>query len=139
LYTVKAIWQTGDKGIESRLPDSKTMIVQKSDILLITQRRLFAEDVPRFFIGSVDHYEDGLVLISGYSWVRDRISGQMTRNDDIRTKVVSLLSGNFIVYQLPPEININALQLDVGQHQQLLISDGQGFSMDITDCHGLSL
>jgi len=111
------------------------MIVQKSDVLLLCHRRLFAEDLPRFFVGNVDHCEDGMVLISGYSWIRDSMSGVLSRKADLRTKVVSLLSGTTLVYQLPRDIDITALTIDSRDHQQLLLLDGKGFSMDITDHH----
>jgi len=115
------------------------MIVQKADVLLITHRRLFAEDLPRFFIGRVDNYADGLVLISGYSWVRDSIHAEMKRKDDLRTKVVSLSSGTALIYQLPGDLDIAALRLESAERQQLFLVDGHGFSMNITDYHGASL
>jgi len=111
------------------------MIVQKSDILLLCHRRLFAEDQPRFFVGSVDNCEDGLVLISGYSWIRDGVSGLLKRKDDQRTKVVSLLSGTTLVYQLPRDTDIMSLRIEAGEKQQLILLDGKGFSMDIIDHH----
>lgn len=111
------------------------MIIQKSDILLLCHRRLFAEDLPRFFIGSVDNCEDGMILISGYSWVMDSIHGTLTKKDDLRTKVVSLLSGTTLVYQLPRDTDISVLNIKHMDNKQLILFDDDGFSMDITDQH----
>jgi len=111
------------------------MIVQKSDILLLCHRRLFAEDIPRLFVGSVDNCEDGLILISGYSWGREKVTGLLIRKDDIRTKVVSLISGTTLVYQLPRDTDMTKLTIETGEHQQLILHDGKNLSMDITDRH----
>jgi hypothetical protein len=109
------------------------VIVQKEDVLLLCHRRLFVEDQPRFFIGKVDNCEDGLILISGYAWVKDRITGELSSKADMRTKVVSLVSGTILVYQLPRDINITTLMIEPGEQQQILLMDGHGFSMDISD------
>ena len=77
------------------------MILNAGDRLLVAHRRLFADDQPRFFIAVVDAYESGVVMASGYSWVRDAFTGGYQRNGDRRTKVFSLVSGSVIVYRLP--------------------------------------
>jgi hypothetical protein len=47
------------------------MLLSNGAKFLVTHRRLFAEDNPRFFVGTVDMYADGIAKLSGFTWTRD--------------------------------------------------------------------
>lgn len=109
------------------------MILKTGDKVLVAHRRLFADDQPRFFVGVVDGYESGVVMASGYSWVRDSFSGDYDRSPDRRTKVFSLVSGSVIVYRLPETCDAERAEVvQVGEHG-LAIRDGSGFEMDLSE------
>ena len=109
------------------------MVLQEGDRVLLSHRRLFADDSPRFFAGIVDAYEDGIARITGYSWVRDQVRGQILRKEDRRTKIVSIASGTLLVYRLPVFVDIESLRIESGPYREVLLSDGQDFRMDLTD------
>ena len=108
------------------------MIIEPGDAMLISHRRLFNEDTPRYFVGVVDAYQDGIVRMTGTTWLHDLISGQMQHKSDARTKVISLASGTVIAYLLPENVDTDKLRITYEQ-QQYSLSDGGGFNMDITD------
>jgi hypothetical protein len=109
------------------------MILNAGDRLLVAHRRLFADDQPRFFVAVVDAYESGVVMASGYSWVRDPFSGGYQRNGDRRTKVFSLVSGSVIVYRLPANCDPERLEVALVGDHGLVVRDPSGFEMDLTE------
>lgn len=107
--------------------------MRNGDKLLVSHRRLFSEDLPRFFLGTVEDYEDGVASVLGHSWVRDVLKGEFLRKDDQRNKIVSLTSGNLIIYKLPRSVDLDAITIQYGPNQEQHLTDGAEFRMDITD------
>ena len=54
-------------------------MLKQGDKLLIVHRRLFEKDTPRFFVGEVQAYDDGLAKVKGYTFVKDVFSGSMQK------------------------------------------------------------
>ena len=111
------------------------MIMQPGDTILVAHRRLFADDAPRLFLGKVDHYEDGLVLATGHSWIRSPTLGEFYRKSDQRSKIIALNSGMVMVYQLPRDLNLDDVVIETRDKHQSFLTDGKQFEMDITDHH----
>jgi hypothetical protein len=108
-------------------------MLKTGDALLVAHRRLFAEDQPRFFTGTVDREDDGIVMATGYSWVRDSFSGDFMRHAGVRTKVFSLVAGSLIVYRLPEACKVDSLEFTQTPEQGLMLRDGNGFQMDLSE------
>ena len=100
--------------------------------ILVTHRRLFEKDESRYFVGIVDAYEAGVVKATGYSFVRDMTSGRVLKKDDRRTKLLSLTSGAFLVYQLPDQADLDAVQF-VSDEGELSLTDGKHFKMNMAE------
>ncbi len=109
------------------------MLVPGGAKLLLAHRRLFPEDQPRFFIGTVEAYADGMARISGYSWVREQLRGDILRKRDPRTKLVSLVAGTLLVYVLPDEVDIENLSIEHGTDRDYVLTDGKEFQMDLSE------
>ena len=73
-------------------------MLKEGDIILVAHRRLFENDEVRFFVGCVDEYEDGIVRVTGRSYIRDVIDGRMVEKAEKRTKLLSLSAGTFFFY-----------------------------------------
>jgi hypothetical protein len=71
---------------------------------LIAHRRLFQQDQPRFFVGRVVAYQEGIAKVRGYSWVREHVRGALEKKADQRVKIVPVTSDALMIYQLPGEI-----------------------------------
>ncbi len=108
------------------------VLLQPSDKILLAHRRLFEGDVPRYFIGDVTAYEDGIAKVHGFTFVRDPSSGEYLRKQDPRTKIVSLTSPAFLVYELPPTTDIAGLAFAV-YDQHVVLTDGQGLEMNMAE------
>ena len=108
------------------------MLINKGDIILISHRRLFSEEPPRFFTGIVDDFENGLIRITGYTWQHELVHGSMSRKKDRRTKIISLSSGLYFAYLLPSSIDIEKLSI-TQKGSSYHLTDQASFSMDMTD------
>ncbi len=113
------------------LPDDGPML-NPGDKLLIAHRRLFEEDQPRFFVGRVVAWENGVAKVSGHAWVKERVRGDFARKPDERVKFVPLSSGSIMAYQLPDALDLARLLLRTTKHG-LVLTDDAGFTMDLTD------
>ena len=108
------------------------MLVSKGSKLFVSHRRLFAEDHPRFFFGTVQEYSDGIAKVSGFSWTRDPGHG-FQRKPDRRTKLISLGSGTLIVYQLPNEVDVEDIRVEHPTGHTVVATDGGKFRMDLSE------
>ncbi len=109
------------------------MFVPAGTKLLVAHRRLFPEDHPRFFTGTVEAYEDGIARVCGHSWVREQLRGDILRKNDQRTKLVALASGTLLVYVLPDDVDIENLAVEHGNDKNHVLTDGKGFQMDLSE------
>ena len=108
------------------------MILVDGTKLLISHRRLFAEDQPRFFAGTVRACEGVLAKVTGYSWSRDP-AHDYQRKPDLRTKIVSLESGTLMIYELPIEVEIEELRVEQPGGHVVRLTDGRKFLMDLSE------
>src|SRR4051812_4319827 len=108
----------------SALPcGDEPMMLLPGDKILIAHRRLFESDDPRFFIGTVDSYEDGMARITGQSFVRERSSGRIQPKEEPATKIVSLSSGNLLAYVLPQVADLPSVRF-LHESGKLVAADG---------------
>lgn len=107
-------------------------MLKQQDLVLVCYRRLFANDENRFFLGQVDGYENGIVKLTGHSFLHDGMTGKMTEKSSLATKIMSISSGSLIVYLLPDNVDINALRFEQ-QSMKLTLVDDSGFCLDLTE------
>ncbi len=108
------------------------MILKSGDKLLIAHRRLFEKEEPRYFVGEVVAYEAGIIKLAGFSFVRDITSGSVIRKDEPRTKIVSVSSYAFLIYQLPDDLDIIKVSFENEEGQQFL-TDGGSLRMNLAE------
>lgn len=108
------------------------MLIEPGDKLLVCHRRLFPEDHPRFFVGAVEAYEDGIAKVSGFTWTRDPTHG-FQRKADRRTKLISAASGSLIVYEIPGAVELEGVRIEQPGGHQVRVTDGDKFVMDLSE------
>ena len=112
------------------------MILEAGNKVLVSHRRLFAQDEQRFFVGEVLGYDAGIVKLRGYSFVVDTIRGEVLRKEDARVKVIALHGGSLLVYQLCDTLSVEAVRFHFGE-AALVMTDGTDVVMNLTDApHG---
>ena len=111
------------------------MILDPGNKVLVSHRRLFAQDEQRFFVGEVLAYDAGVAKLQGYSFVLDTMRGEVLRKDDSRVKIISVQSGSLIVYQLPDELAVDAVTFALDEAG--LVMTAGDVTMNMTDApHG---
>ena len=109
------------------------MILEPGDKVLVVHRRLFDKDENRYFVGVVEDFESGIARVTGYSFVRDAIAGQVHGKSDPRTKLLSLSSGTLIVYLLSKETVVESLQFTVANDGGVTATDGKSLHMNLSE------
>ncbi len=84
-------------------------------------------------MGEVLIYEAGIVKVNGYAFGKEMFSGTMQKKSDLCTKVMSIVSGTLIVYQLPVTALLDSMRFSLDQDGGLVLTDEGGFSMDVSE------
>jgi len=109
-----------------------SLVIKPGDNLLACHRRLFENDQPRFFVGEVLSSNDSVIKVRGYSLLRDLSTGHFERKKEIRTKVVSVVAGTHIFYELPNDVSVDSIKVESIGEKIALHGDG-GYRMDLTE------
>ena len=109
------------------------MLLSEGDKVLVAHRRLFPEDLPRFFTGTVMVYVDGVMKVSGHTWIREPMHGIVIRKPDKRTKIFSVMSGTLFVYELPYSCSVDSLEMEHDDDGELWLVDGKGLRMNLSE------
>lgn len=108
------------------------MLLSNGAKVLVCHRRLFSEDHVRLFFGMVEMYSDGIAKVSGFTWTRDPTHG-FQRKSDRRSKLVAIGSGSLIVYEIPSEVDLEAIRIEQSGGHSVIATDGEKFQMDLSE------
>lgn len=108
------------------------MFLKPGDFILITYRRMFQGDEPRYFLGQTVVCENELLKIEGYTFVIDLSTGMVVKKGEKRVKLLSLASPAFIADQLPEGLNLDELTI-VGKEGDLLLTSGTRILMNLSE------
>jgi hypothetical protein len=117
---------SSDKGADN-------MILEAGSKILVVHRRLFETDHSRFFLGIVDGYDQGVAKVRGNTWMRDPFTAEYFQKGDLRTKLVAVGSGTLLIYELPPETDLQAIRFAANKDGKLLLTDGKQLKVDLTE------
>ena len=107
-------------------------MLESGNVVLVAHRRMFAAEEPRYFLGQVIEFADGLAKVGGYTFVRDVSSGTFGRKDDLRIKILSIASPGLIVYQLPDTTDVQATHFEtIGS--ECYITDGKALRVNMSE------
>ncbi len=119
----------GQLGIVGRMRDS---ILNAGEKVHVIHRRHFDSEPHRHFVGTVNEYEDGVVRMTGHVFAVDPTTFQFVRRPEIRTRVVSVVSGEVIVNVLPPSVDLAKVVYRV-EGTSVRVSDGSAWYLDISE------
>lgn len=108
------------------------MILAKGEKIHVIHRRVLEHEPHRHFIGEVDDYQGGVARVIGNLYTVDRDLGGFVRQPGLRTRLISVVSGDCIVNVIPESVNIGA----VAYHQEkkvIRVSDGSEWHLDISE------
>ena len=108
------------------------MLVKPGEKLFIITRRLFENQLRRHFIGEVKEATESVVRIDGYPFVFNEGTAEFTRKDR-RVLIFGLADSGHIIYTIPQDVNLDELSYQISQNDQLVITDGKAFELEISE------
>ena len=111
------------------------VVLDEGDRVLIVTRRLFPGDIQRHFVGTVDRGSNSAVRVHGHAFIRDAAHGGFVRRKGQRTRVFPL-DNTLIVFVLPDDVDIEEVKYDHPKPNQLVVTDGKHFNIDISELGG---
>lgn len=108
------------------------MILEKGEKIHVIHRRHFEKDPHRHFLGVVEACENGVARVAGHIYTVDLVKFQFFRRPEIRTRIVSLISGDLLVNILPPSVKLEKVVYKQ-EGKSVRVTDGGDWFMDISD------
>jgi hypothetical protein len=108
------------------------MILEIGEKVHVIERRCFAEDVRRHFIGQITRCTESAIRVQGHAWVHDHAKGEYIRKPEQRERVMHL-GDRLVINILPGGVKLDELRyLDIPR-QGLVVTDGKDFALDINE------
>jgi hypothetical protein len=108
-------------------------LLEPGDVVLAVHRRLFDEDPPRFFLGRVEAYVDGMARVAGQTWVFDEYSEQVLVKEGQRKQLLALSSGMLIVYQLDRDVSLDRTEILYEPDGSIWLTDHRTLRVDLSE------
>ena len=108
------------------------MILQKGEKIHVIHRRILEKEPHRHFLGIVDDYENGVARVTGHVFAVDEVKAVFFRRPELRTRIISLVTGDVLVNILPPSVDLEKVVYKQEQ-KSLRVTDGGDWHMDISD------
>jgi hypothetical protein len=108
------------------------MILRSGEKVHVIHRRYYDKDVHRHFIGTVEAYEDGVARVIGHVYTVDTVKFQYVRRPEIRTRIISIVSGELLVNVIPPSVDLEKITY---KHEKkgVRVSDGSDWHLDLSE------
>lgn len=108
------------------------MIFEVGEKVHIIDRRQFADDVIRHFVGEIIRCTERAIRVKGHVWILDQVGGKWTRKPETRERVV-YCGERHTINIVPREVNLSDLKYVSDPYKGLLVTDGKAYSPDITE------
>lgn len=111
------------------------MLLDVGDKVHVIERRLFDSDVRRHFFGEIERVDSSAIRVTGHVFVFDSRSSTYIRNTQLRTRIIPLAAGGYVINVAPPDINVDDVRY-VERDGRLVATDGGEFNLDINEFGG---
>ena len=107
-------------------------ILQRGEKIHVLHRRQIDSEPHRHFVGVVDEYEGGVLRMTGHLYVVDKSTFQFVRRPELRTRIVSVVSGEIIVNVLPPQTALEKVVYKL-EGAAVRVTDGTEWHLDLSE------
>ena len=108
------------------------MILKQGEKVHIIHRRQYEKDHHRHFIGVVEAYDLGVARITGHVYTVDPIKFTFVKREEVRTRLVSIVSGDVLVNIIPAKVKLE--QITYKQERKAVrVTDGSGWHLDLSE------
>ncbi|HYV26022.1 MAG TPA: hypothetical protein VFA77_00680 [Candidatus Eisenbacteria bacterium] len=108
------------------------MILQPGEKLHVIHRRYFEKESRRHFVGIVEAYEGGVARVTGNVFTVDRTKFAFVRRPEMRTRIISLVSGDVLVNVIPPSVDLDKVVYKQ-EKKSVRVTDGSDWHLDLSE------
>ena len=108
------------------------MILKKGEKIHVIHRRIYEKDHHRHFLGVVEAYEQGVARVSGHVYTVDPVKFSFIKRPEIRTRLISIISGDLLVNVIPPEVDLSKVVYKQ-ERKAVRVTDGSDWHLDISE------
>jgi hypothetical protein len=108
------------------------MILRSGEKIHVIHRRLYDKDQHRHFIGSVEAYEGGIARVVGHVYTVDTVKFQYIRRAEVRTRIISIVSGDLLVNIIPPSVELDKITYRQ-EKKGVRVTDGSDWFLDLSE------
>jgi hypothetical protein len=98
----------------------------------VVHRRQLDTEPHRHFVGVVDQYAGGVIRMTGHLYVVDKSTFQFVKRPEVRTRVVSVVSGEIIVNILPAGTDLEKIVYKL-EGAAVRVTDGTDWHLDLSE------
>jgi hypothetical protein len=110
----------------------KQEILKVGEKVHVIHRRNFEKEPHRHFVGVVDAYENGVARVTGHVFAVDRVKSKFVRRPELRTRLISIVSGEILLNVLPASVNLERIQYQQ-ESKAVRVTDGSDWHLDISE------
>lgn len=108
------------------------MILRNGEKIHVIHRRFYDKDPHRHFIGTVEYYEGGVARVVGHVYTVDTTKFQYMRRPEVRTRLISIVSGDLLVNIIPASVNLDKITYRQ-EKKGVRVSDGSDWFLDLSE------
>jgi hypothetical protein len=108
------------------------MILRSGEKVHVIHRRHYEKDSHRHFIGVVEDYESGVARVVGHVYTVDTTKFQYVRRPEVRTRIISIVSGDLLINVIPPTVDIEKITYKQ-EKKGVRVTDGSGWHLDLSE------
>lgn len=109
------------------------MLVEAGEKVHVVVRRTFETDLRRHFIGEIREVSGSVARVDGFFMVFDKNKNAFVRKPGLRVTVMDLSSSAYWVNIIPKNVKIGDMKYTHDSDRGLTISDGDAYSLDISE------
>ncbi len=80
----------------------------------------------------MEAYEDGVARVVGHVFTVDTIKFQYVRRPEVRTRIISVVSGDLLINIIPPAVNLDKISYKQ-EKNAVRVTDGSDWHLDISE------
>jgi hypothetical protein len=107
-------------------------ILNPGEKVHVIHRRHLEKEPHRHFVGVVDGYENGAVRVTGHVYAVDMTTFRFFRRPEIRTRIISAVSGDVLINVLPPAVDLEKITYRQ-ESKGVRVTDGSDWHLDLSE------
>jgi len=110
----------------------KPEVLSLGEKIHVVHRRLLEKEPHRHFVGTVLAVDNSVARVSGYVFTVDHVKFQFIRRPELRTRLISLISGDVLVNILPPQVDVEKITY-LQEAKAVRVTDGSDWHLDLSE------